>query len=336
VLKGNHVYEDIMYNPEVKERFLSQFENKQTYDAYKRIFKISYELENMWSKDLVDFNLEEIKELLYSLNPLTFAASRSNISTVKNYIDWGMGYRTITGNINPLGGVTKDRKFVSEFVDKNVMLYISKHELDQLTNEDTGCKNAQDGFILSALFSGVSVHEICNLRKKDVDYDDNILHLMDNKGNKRDLKVDRDCIALARKAANETEYLKKNGEAELTENQVPITMLVDNEYVIRVAATKNTAPMSAVSPHVIYRRLSTIGELFENPYLTSTNIYRSGQIYMGYLLFKRDQALDKDQYIEIMEHYQMPKTKNGKYEFYMWSPLKDWINMENIKRLYDI
>jgi hypothetical protein len=57
---------------------------------------------------------------------------------------------------------------------------------------------------------------------------------------------------------------------------------------------------------------------------------------MGFQLYKRDGILDKDQYIEIMEYYQMPKVKNGKYEFYNWSPLKEWINMKNISKLYDI
>jgi integrase len=322
-----------MYEPERKERFLNQYK-EATYKTYKRIFKQSYMLESMWGKDLVDFNLEEIKELLASLNPLTKSASRSNISTVYNYIEWGMGDRTTNSNLNPLTGVKNDKAFIESFVDKNVMIYISKDELDLLTNEDTGCKNAQDGFIFVALFSGMTVHELCNLKKRDIDYDENVLHLTDEKGKKRELKVDRDCIALARKAANETEYLKKNGEADTRPNQTDRTPLIDNDYVIRVGTTRNASPMSTVLPSVIYRRIASIAELWENPMMTSKNIFRSGQIYMGYLLYKRDGVLDKEQYLEICEHYQMPKVKNGKYEFYNWSPLKEWISIQNIEKLY--
>jgi hypothetical protein len=174
--------------------------------------------------------------------------------------------------------------------------------------------------------------------KKDVDYDNNTLTLRDKEGNviRENYEVSRDCIALIRRAAEEKEYYKRNMEAEVLPNQSPITLLVDNDYVVRVGATRNSDPMGAVSPHVIYRRLSTIAELWENPYLTSKNIYRSGQILMGYELYQRDGVLDKEQYIEICEHYQMPKVKNGKYEFYNWSSLKEWINMENISKLYEI
>jgi site-specific recombinase XerD len=337
-MKGNFKYteEDYkMYNEVIKNEFLDTFGDK-TAETYKRVFYRSGSLEEKLGKDLSEFNISEIERVMQELNPLTISASRSNFSTIKSFLTWSIENGHRSNNINPLTLVPKD--WFKQFVDKNVMIYISKHELDQLTDENHGCKNAQDGVLFQLLFEGVDVHSICHLLKKDVDYDNNILTLRDKDGKviRENYEVSRDCIALIRKATEEKEYYKKNNEADLRENQSPVTLLVDNDYVIRVGATRNTQPMDSVSPHVIYRRLSTISELFENPYLTSKNIYRSGQIFMGFQLYKRDGILDKDQYIEIMEYYQMPKVKNGKYEFYNWSPLKEWINMKNISKLYDI
>jgi site-specific recombinase XerD len=337
-MKGNFKYteEDYkLYNEEIKKEYLDTFGDK-TAETYKRIFFRSGSLEEKLNKDMGEFNSSEVEKVMTELNPLTVSASRSNFSAIKSYITWAIENGHRSNNINPLTLVPKD--WFKQFVDKNVMIYISKHELDQLTDENHGCKNSQDGVLFQLLFEGVDIHSICHLMKKDVDYDNNTLTLRDKEGNviRENYEVSRDCIALLRKAAEEKEYYKRNMEAEILPNQSPITLLVDNDYVIRVGATRNSDPMGAVSPHVIYRRLSTISELFENPYLTSKNIYRSGQIFMGYELYKRDGVLDKDQYIEIAEHYQMPKVKNGKYEFYNWSSLKEWINMQNISKLYDI
>jgi hypothetical protein len=85
---------------------------------------------------------------------------------------------------------------------------------------------------------------------------------------------------------------------------------------------------------VIYRRIASIAELWENPMMTSKNIFRSGQLYELYKLYKRDREIGREQLIEICEKYGLPKVKNGKYEFYNWSPLTEFLNMENLMKLY--
>jgi integrase len=247
------------------------------------------------------------------------------------------GYRTVPSNINPLETVKHDKEFIQKFTDKNVVIYISKDELDRLTDPKDGCVNAQDGVLFSLLFDGLSVHEICNLKKSDVDFKNRVLHLTDDKGNKRDLKVPEwsDSMELIERAIDEEKYYKKNQEAVILSNQSEFTLLVDNEYVIRVGATKNKNPQGAVQPSVIYRRLSTIAspEIWDNVYLTSKNIQRSGMIYRAWLLYRESKSLGKEELTAICEMYGMPKVRNGKYEFYNWSPLAEFINESNFKKL---
>jgi site-specific recombinase XerD len=340
--KPNQVYYNGMYNEEAKNEFLEQKHfSPITKKSYQRIFLNSYRMENALNKDLADFNLDEISEVLTSLNPLTPSASRSNISVIYNYITWAMerGYRTVPSNINPLETVKHDKEFIQKFTDKNVVIYISKDELDQLTDPNTGCVNAQDGVLFSLLFDGLSVHEICNLKKSDVDFKNRILHLTDDKGHKRELKIPEwsNSLELIQEAIEETEYKKRNNEAVILSNQTNVTMLVENDYVVRVGKTKNRDASGAVQPSVIYRRLSTISELWENPYLSSKNIQRSGVIFDAYLIYKETGKLEKSEYIRLCELHNFPKVKNGKYEFYNWSPLQEYVSFETMKRLgYDI
>jgi hypothetical protein len=249
------------------------------------------------------------------------------------------GYRTVPSNINPLETVKHDKEFIQKFTDKNVVIYISKDELDQLTNPETGCVNSQDGVLFSLLFLGLSVHEICNLKKSDVDFGNRILHLTDDKGNTRDFKIPNwyDDMDLIQRAIDEKEYYKRNKEAVILSNMTDITMLAENDYVVRVGKTKNKNAEGAVQPSVIYRRLSTIAELFENPYLSSKNIQRSGVIYNAYLIYKETGKLEKDEYIRLCELMNASKVKNGKYEFYNWSPLQEYVSISMMRQLgYDI
>jgi hypothetical protein len=107
--------------------------------------------------------------------------------------------------------------------------------------------------------------------------------------------------------------------------------------VVRVGKTKNKNAEGAVQPSVIYRRLSTIAELWENNYLQSKNIQRSGMIFRAWLLYRESKSLGKEELVQICEMYDMPKVKNGKYEFYNWSPLAEFLSIENFKKLnYEI
>jgi hypothetical protein len=91
-----------MYRPDVKEEFLSRFvDDSQT--TYKRIFLKSYMYEKMLEKDLCDFTLPEIEQLLSALAPLTMAASRNNVNIINSYINWAIpNYTSRQTNVSPI------------------------------------------------------------------------------------------------------------------------------------------------------------------------------------------------------------------------------------------
>lgn len=314
-----------MYNPEIKKRFLEKY----PYDAYERIFLRSYVFEEALGKDLYDFNIDDIKRVLYELDPITLGSSRTNGRIITSYIDWAIkeGYRK--NNINPLKTVQSE--WFNQFVNKKRKLFITDQELEEI---EVHCINAQDAVIVRALFEGLTTSELLNLKKTDVDYENGILKLKDDKKGERTLKVSEQCLKLIRQASEEIQYYKNNGQiSEGTRREW--TELVDNEYVLRPSITR-TKKMGRADEFLIYRRLDTIKKTLGFPYLTSKNISNSGKLKMARDLYLKEGALGREQLIKIAERFNVSKVIINGYESYNLTILKDFITLENLKMYYDV
>jgi hypothetical protein len=86
--------------------------------------------------------------------------------------------------------------------------------------------------------------------------------------------------------------------------------------------------------HLVYRRIATISEYFDYKYLNIKNISKSGMLKMAKDLYLRDGELDKKQLDEIAEKFDTPKAKVGDVMLNNYYALKEFINMENIEKLY--
>lgn len=314
-----------MYNPEIKKRFLEKY----PYDAYGRIFLRSYVFEEALGKDLYDFNIDDIKRVLYELDPITLGSSRTNGRIITSYIDWAIkeGYRK--NNINPLKTVQSE--WFNQFVNKKRKLFITDQELEEI---EAHCINAQDAVIVRALFEGLTTSELLNLKKTDVDYENGILKLKDDKKGERTLKVSEQCLKLIRQASEEIQYYKNNGQiSEGTRREW--TELVDNEYVLRSSITR-TKKIGRADEFLIYRRLDTIKKTLGFPYLTSKNISNSGKLKMARDLYLKEGALGREQLIKIAERFNVSKVIINGYESYNLTILKDFITLENLKMYYDV
>ncbi|NHN34626.1 tyrosine-type recombinase/integrase [Paenibacillus agricola] len=312
-----------MFNREVKDKFLSMYINEDTRQTYKRIFNKSEYAEKRFGEDLYSFSKDEIEEVLYDLSPLTPLASQTNGRIVTAYITWAMnnGYRK---TINPL--VAASPAWFDKFVDKTFKIYFSKSEIQDI---EAYCENAQDKVLISLFFEGLSgkeFKEIRHIKKNDIDYDKNIIYLTNNPINRKIFEIKNErTMSVLRQAADQTKYYKKNGEMEEVDNVRNYTDLVKNEYLIRSSFTKTENMISPVDKSVINRRVNTIAKLFPMPYLAPKNISRSGMIYMGSQLLKEYGTLGKEQYLEICERFNVNS----------WFSLKEFVNEETIRRLYN-
>lgn len=315
-----------LYNNDVKEEFLNTLKNESTRHVYKNIFIKTAEIEEQEGKDLYTFNLEELKDVLYTLNCTTSNSIKTYGTGLTSYVDWAIskGWR---GNINPLRmfpGVWFDN-----FVDKTKKLYFSESEINDIVDK---LVNFQDAAIVQMLFEGVSGHELSELVSLKVnDIKENNILILKDQDKTRELKVSDKCIRLIDSAIRENEYQAKNGTAtgyNKTYN------LMNSDYVLRTAVNKRNVA-GTPDRHLIYRRLTTISEFFDYKHLNAKNISRSGMLKTAKDLYERDGKLDKEQIDEIAEKFNLNMIKgyNNKVSP-NYHQISQYVNKENIEALY--
>jgi integrase len=311
------------YNNKMKLLFLQKYPNN-TQNTYSRIFEKSKEYEEKYKKDLCEFSISQIEDVLFDLEPLTQSASHVNGRIITAYIDWCILNKNIAIE-NELKN--QPMAWFNQFVDKDIQLYYTEASIRKIEED---CANYQDMVIVRLLFEGVSgksLSEIRNLRKNDINYETGEVTLVDEDGTTRPFVLSDRAIYLIEEANKLDIYFKKNGFFE-DESVGLETNLVDNSYVIRTSITRTNIKDQPVDKMVIYRRIQTISETLGYPALNPKNIIRSGVINKGKEIMedKNKDTLDKEEYIEICKLYKM-NEKN-------WYPIKKYCNPDIIKKLY--
>lgn len=337
----NTLYTEELYNPEVKEQFLEHV-GEDSASTYERILLVAAGQERQITIDLFDMNLQELADVMYAVNPLTASSVRSIISYTRRYIDWAIEQGYTRSNINPLRGI--DYKWGKQFIDYSKKLFLSEEELFDIEED---LVNGQDSFVLRALFCGLygdGLSEILNLKMEDIKYQSKTIRLYDDSKGERELKFETEwqeidferLHSLAEEANSQDKYLNKNGTAENVRRLT--SELTQSPFVIKPSKTRNSGEIRT-SNHVIYRRLGNISEMFEIPYLTTKNIWKSGQIKMAKELLNRDSTnkLDIKHLVEIALRFNLVNEidieKVIPSKVYS---MKDYINPRNLKELYDM
>jgi hypothetical protein len=312
-----------LYNSHIKEEFLSKYDNEDTKITYTNIFKKIKGIEENREYDLYDFNIEDIKEAMEEVRPVTEASARGAGSIIVAYINWAAKYRT--SNINIIQGL-KPSWFESFVIERE--LYISETTMKEMLGR---LVNAQDRVLVKLLFISVNGYqhsEILNLTKDDIK--GNTLTLKDDRKGERELTVDNEAIKIIKGALRDETYTPKNGSGKRSVE----SKLIENDYVVRGIAHR-AKNFERAERNIVYRRITNISEFFGIPYLTPKSIWKSGQIKMAADLYKRDGEIGTRQLYEIGEAFNLTKTVNNG-ERYAVKQMKDYISSKNLKELYDI
>lgn len=316
------------YNESVKNRYLNSIENEGSRHVISYIFKASKSTEELLERDLYNFNQDQISEVLKNMSFQTLNSANANTIHIRTYINWciKMGYRS--SNLNPLA--IADRKWASQFVDRTRKIHYSLEELEDLIKD---IPNDCDKSMLMLWFSGVSgkqFSELRNLTEDDIDWNTNTLTLTELDGSQRDLTVSDRCMELLEKAREQKFYIT-NGKFGLEE--MP---LCQSKYIFRnIDYTLTQSDMVSVS--VIYSRLTAIKEENNLQVFSQKGLWQSGQIHMAYEIFIRDGHFgDKSQWYEIGSKYNVSKVKFSDKIYPNVSLMKNYINTQNLKELYDI
>jgi integrase len=321
---------NMMYNPDLKEDFLSMYK-ENTRKSTRYVFSHSYYLEDKYQKDLKDFAKNELDELLIRLTKKTTSMNNFNryFSVIKKYIQWAIdnGYKKSGSNL------------MSDFNKKDYQVYIDKSKFiseQKLIEIEEILKNYQDKVVLRLIFEGVNgenVSELVNLKIQDVDSKNKKLRLCDDKGRERFIQVSDRCLSLIKKAHAEKIYYPRNGNKQSKRGKNKLE-LMQTDHIIK--NTLNGKIQNPVSKDTIYRRIGIIKEILEFPDLTVKNIRDSGMIKMAVDLYKRDGELTTTHLEEIAEHFGFNTSVNNGIKGYNTDYLETFINPEIILNLYEI
>ncbi|WP_299831521.1 hypothetical protein [uncultured Metabacillus sp.] len=315
-----------LYNQEIKEDFLSQYP-ENTRETYRYVFIRSKATEEIIGRDLYTFSADEIILTLKDANHTTLNAIRHSWNIIKLYLDWSAKYRDTS--INQAKNITMDE--LRECLDKSKKLYMTEEELIEIENK---AANAQDIVALRLIFEGVggtSLSEVCNLNYNDIDWNNNKLKLKDDKHGEREIEVSDRCMSIIKSAYNQDVYLKNNGESTARNPEAP---LLKSDYILQNIQTNLTKNLNGVDRHTIYRRVTTLSESYNLPYLTPKGVEKSGMIKYAYDLYKKSGKLDNEELEKVADRFSVRKVKIAGVYKYNYQTLREFINMDNIKELY--
>lgn len=334
----NKIYFDQLYNLPTKERYLNNF-NDKTKLAYERILKRASKIERKLNCDLYNFNLEQIKQLLYLLNSTVQSTVASSVNVVKNYIKWAIEQDLRTDNINPLDAVSTG-DFYKKFVDVSENTFFSESEINQIVKK---CVNYQDKAVIQGLFEGMNgrrYSELLNAKVEHIQVNDEIIEMelfedSDSGIESRKIEISNDLYHILKEAALEEEYVKNNGLLK-SYTRKATNELTKSEFILRTAVTTRatTKQGNVASGPLVIRRVEKMSDIYSLSKLTPTNIRKSGMLKMAKDLYLERGVLDRDEYNIICRHFNNGKPINGNYKY---SRLKsDFLNIENIKLLYGL
>lgn len=318
---------DKFYNYDTKEEYLDSLESEGTRGNFELLFSKSKSTEEFFEKDLLSFNLNEIGKVVQNTNPTTIISAVNTVSRIRRYISWAITNGRRQNNIHPLDGVSN--KWERQFVDDMVKRFITEEGIKDIVDD---LPNAQDQALVQCIFEGVNgkgLSELLTLNAKRIDWDNNELTLVNEKGEIRKITVSDRCMRLIDSAyREEVYYLETNGtELELVDYQDNIFKNVS--YV--------NSKFKEVTIGTLRQRISRIKNNYDLEEFSATTVSQSGQIKMAKDIYEETGSLNNDDLERIGEVF---NTSRINTEFYNnkinLNKLRYYINPKNLKDLYNI
>lgn len=316
-----------LYNEDVKLEYLSTFESEDVRQLIYFLFLKSKSAEEFYQKDLFSFNLNQIDDVMININPSTLNSVANNKSRINNYIRWAIKNGRRMNNLNPLQGTGED--WAIKFIDKTTKRHLSTTELYDLTEN---LYNAQDRALIQCIFEGISgrgMSELLSMNFNNIDWITNEVRVRDSKTDEfRTVKVSGRCMELIKSAYTQGFYLSE--DTETTKE------LVDHmDYIFKNIKWRSTKNLR-VSRGNLVRRLDTIRRKYELDEFSVVTISESGRIAMAAKLLETHGELTKEEFALIGDQFNITKTANNNYEYYNTTVMRNYINQENLKKLYGI
>lgn len=287
------------YNYEFKMKYLDEYTEytEDTKRVVRSYFRKIAESEELFEKDVKDFDSSQIEKMLKSLKLTTIRSLHNIVNYVIHYVDYCIkkGYAT---------GANLFHDYTSQDVLKNFVADEKIHfERTEVMRIAMGASNAQDGAIIALLFDGLShkenFKEFTDLKVADVDFDKNEIYVASRN---ESIKISTETAILLKHAVEHEKYYSIKGDTLRTYDIEPTS------YVFRSLRYVGDKPISF---RVMNQRILRIAKDYEYSKLNATNVSLSGQVYMAHKLYMENPELFDKSIVYTLEHFGLTVNKSS-------------------------
>ena len=267
-----------IYDPEfLKLRFmLSEMDSMASTASlrpYRLAFMASKSREEFLGKDLYNFNIPEISNMLKQMGMPSLSMVANRVSIYSSYVDYAIEQGYVKTNINP---------FYMRFKGKELINYVSNLTLSSLWFNDKTIRDLvsididiQDKLMFLIMFYATcELDSLRYIQKEDIDFENNSINIYHKSVDRKITKtIPKTVIDMIKKAYLTEEYYMASGR---------VTKIRESYTPYLFVATAGSAYQ--ISHDVVFRnRLLALKKEYPLKQLRPKNIYKSGvyrQIYL--------------------------------------------------------
>lgn len=290
-----------LYKKERKDKFLEKYK-KRTREEATYTFIYSSRLEKKYSKDLCEFEYQQLIELLKTFKTNSLNEIWKRKSHIKSYIDWcvNQGHEVDVMAIENITSEDLENCLFDDFDESHIS---SRQELYELVSK---CRNIQDAIVFVLIYEGVlgeKLSELINLQEKDCDFDKKTITI--NRYNKSmKLHMPNTSMELIKSALKQKIFYTKKGKKR------KMSDIYETDYVLRRYKNKEGKNEPVSEGQIRHNRMIPINDIL-GLHLNPHNILFSGLVdYLKCYHIKKG-YLDNEDYQKA--HIRFGLSTNGIY-----------------------
>ena len=244
--------------------FVKESYSESILNGYKMVFKKILPYEKQIDKDLRDFNLDELFQVLELLRGRSYNSVHTKWSLVRKYLTF------------------YNNNYVSQITSKDIKNYISEVETRYITREELREKVKMAGSdshkaLLFLLFDGVGglgYKDVCNLKYSDIDFEKGVATIGEDI-----YELSKDTLEYLKRAEKETTVTKFAISDDNTKSDDEYQVNPNSPYVFKTRMIKATENgMTPYKTTGLQRRLDSLTKMLGMDHQNGKTLYYSGLV----------------------------------------------------------
>lgn len=287
-----------MYNEDIKKEFMDSYEKtKNSHNnvlTLERIFRRVEGHEKILNKDVGNFTVNDILEMLPIFESKSAESLQVRVSLLRSYTDWFISQGLSLDFQNHFNEI--------QFTELKKYVYENKRYIAPSVLEDIimGLKNASDEVMIRGLYEGLDMNDLSEMSLNQVDSENNCIHLMS-----RDVECSDQLMTAIKKSITEKEYALYGSIRHSTMPELESSYVIKDLQSCRLTNDREAS---------FRRRLIKIKDNSEYSNLSLNNLRNSGLINKiinliidNDLIEKPNKFCDLEEFDNILKQYNLAK-----------------------------